>query len=88
MIMTSFGGRDYARLGHRLKIDVPVCEAWRVELSVTERIRVGPQLRNGPSAFGFNYTKTNVWRSPELPGWSQIRKAFRSEVKEAELTEH
>lgn len=29
-IRTSVGGRVYARSGHCLKIDVPVCEAWRV----------------------------------------------------------
>ena len=75
LITTNKNGRIYARSGYSFKIDVPVCEVWKVELSTSEIIHVGPK------DFSFSYKKKNVWQSPNLPGWSNIRGAFNSEAK-------
>jgi hypothetical protein len=79
VVTTHSASHNYARFGNSLWIDVPVCEAWKIEETIFKTIRIGPKF------LGLTYGTTNVLESPELPGWSNIRRAFRSEPKGAHL---
>ena len=58
--------------GYTVDVGVPVCEKWKVECFRRER-------RKFRSKFvPLQFWLTTRWDSAELPGWSEIRKEFRT----------